>query len=84
MNGQQNPVELLVICAVMVVLSILGVVGALSTRLFGSLDGLLMLAVCLMTALIFALLLFVLAKEQGWLGKRGPDGGAATPPSAGN
>jgi hypothetical protein len=83
MNGQQNPVELLIICAVMVVLSILGIVGSLSTRLIGSLDGLLMLAVCLMTALIFALLLFVLAKEQGWLGKRGPNSGAVPPPSAG-
>jgi hypothetical protein len=83
MNGRQNPVELLVICAVMVVLSILGIVGALSTRLIGSLDGLLMLAVCLMTALIFAILLFVLAKEQDWFGKRGPNGGAATRPGAG-
>ena len=65
MNGQENPVELLVICAVMLVLSILGIVGALSTRLRGNLDGLLMLAVCLMSALIFALLLLVLAKERG-------------------
>jgi hypothetical protein len=82
MNGQENPVELLVICAVMLVLSILGVLGGLSPRLFGSLDGLLIVAICLMMALIFAILLFVLAKERGWLGKRGPDGGAATPPSA--
>ena len=81
MNGKENPIELLLICAVMVVLSILGVVGGLSRRLFGGLDGLLMIAVCLMMALIFAILLFVLAKERGWLGKRGPDGGAATPPS---
>ena len=79
MNGQENPIELLVICAVMLVLSILGVFGGLSPRLFGSLDGLLMVAVCLMTALIFAILLFVLAKERGWLGKHGPDGGSPTP-----
>jgi hypothetical protein len=82
MNGQQKPPVLLVMCAVIIVLSILGVVGGLSTRLIGSLDGLLMLAVCLMMALIFILLLFVLAKEQGWLGKRGPDAGATTPPTA--
>jgi hypothetical protein len=82
MNGQENPVELLVICAVMLVLSILGILGGLSSRLMGSLDGLLMLAVCGMTALIFALLLFVLAKERGWLGKGGADGRSATPPSA--
>jgi hypothetical protein len=83
MNGQQKPPVLLIMCAVIVVLSVLGIVGGLSTRLIGSLDGLLMLAICLMMALIFVLLLFVLAKEQGWIGKRGPDGGATPPPAAG-
>ena len=82
MNGQENPLELLIICAVMLVLSIVGILGGLSARLFGTLDGLLMLAVCMMTALIFAILLFVLAKERGWLGKRGPVSGAAAPSSA--
>lgn len=82
MNGQENPLELLVICAVMLVLSILGVVGGLAERLRGSLDGLLIVAICLMTALIFAILLFVLAKERGWLGKHGSGGAAPAPPSA--
>ncbi len=77
MNGKENPIELLVICAVMLVLSILGIVGGLTPRLRGSLDGLLIVAICLMTALIFAILLIVLAKERGWIGKRGSDGGAA-------
>jgi hypothetical protein len=81
MNGKENPIELLVICAVMLVLSILGVAGGLSPRLFGSLDGLLIVAICLMTALIFAILLFILAKERGWIGKRHSDGGATPPPS---
>jgi uncharacterized RDD family membrane protein YckC len=82
MNGQENPIELLVICAVMLLLSILGVAGGLSTRLRGTLDGLLIVAICLMTAVIFAILLFVLAKERGWLGKRGHDGGTAPPSPA--
>jgi hypothetical protein len=82
MNGQENPLELLIICAVMLVLSIVGILGGLSARLFGSLDGLLMLAVCMMIALIFAILLLVLAKERGWLGKRGHNGGAAAPSNA--
>jgi CHASE2 domain-containing sensor protein len=81
MNGKENPIELLVICAVMLVLSILGIVGGLTPRLRGSLDGLLIVAICLMTALIFAILLFVLAKERGWIGKRNPDGAATVPPS---
>jgi hypothetical protein len=82
MNGKENPIELLVICAVMLVLSILGIVGGLTPRLRGSLDGLLIVAICLMTALIFAILLFVLAKERGWIGKRDPDGGAVPPSPA--
>jgi uncharacterized RDD family membrane protein YckC len=79
MNGKENPIELLVICALMLLLSIVGIVGSLSTPLRGNLDGLLMLAVCLMTALIFAILLFVLAKQRGWLGKRSAGGGSSTP-----
>jgi hypothetical protein len=82
MKGQENPVELLMICAVMLVLSILGISGGLSSRLRGSLDGLLILAVCGMTALIFAILLFVLAQGRGGVGKGGADGGATTPPRA--
>jgi hypothetical protein len=70
MNGQENPVELLVICAVMLVLGILGVAGALSRGLLDSMDGLLILSISLLTAVIFAALLFVLAKGQGWTGKR--------------
>jgi hypothetical protein len=73
MNGKENPVELLVICAVLVVLGVLGVVAGLSKGMLDSLDGLLMLSISLMTALIFAILLFVLAKGKGWIGKQGKD-----------
>jgi hypothetical protein len=83
MNGKENPLELLVMCAVMIVLSILGVVGGLSRRLFGGLDGLLMLAVCLMMALIAALLLFGLAREQGWVGKHNSEDASASAPAKG-
>lgn len=63
-------------CAAVIVLSLLGISAGLSRELFGSLDGLLMLAACLMMALIFALLLFDLAKKQGWLGKRPQENGS--------
>jgi LytS/YehU family sensor histidine kinase len=83
MNGKENPLELLVMCAVVIVLSILGVVGGLSRRLFGGLDGLLMLSSCLLMALIAALLLLWLAREQGWLGKhKQEDAPAVAPPKA--
>ena len=63
MNGKENPLELLVICAVMLVLSVLGIVGGLSRDLLGNLDGILMLGICLMMALIFAT--FVARAGQG-------------------
>jgi CHASE2 domain-containing sensor protein len=80
MNEKENPIELLAICAVMLLLSILGIAGGLSTRLRGTLDGLLAVAICLLMAVVFGILLFVLVKECGWIGKRGPNG-EATPPS---
>jgi len=80
MNGKENPIELLVICVVMVVLGILGVISGISRDLLGSLDGLLMLFVSLMMALIFGILVLVLAKGNGWLGgkHRNSDGSSAT------
>jgi hypothetical protein len=81
MNGKENPLELLVMCAVIILLSILGIVGGLSRGLLGSMDGILMLGVCLMMALISVLLLLWLVKEQGWLGKKA-DADACTPAAA--
>jgi hypothetical protein len=79
MNGKENPLELMVMCAVMIVLSLLGIVGGLSRGLLGNMDGILLLGICLMIALISALLLFILAKQQGWFGKhKSEDAPAAT------
>jgi len=80
MNGKENPLELLVMCVVMIVLSVLGIAGGLSRGLFGNMDGILMLGVCLMVALIFVILLLVLAMGQGWLGKKA--GSPGTTPAA--
>ncbi len=83
MNGKENPAELLIMCVVMIVLSILGVAGGLSRDLFGTLDGLLILFISLLMLLIFCLLLLFLLKREGWIGKHRNDGGvegaAATP-----
>ncbi len=69
MDEQEKPLELLVMCAVVLVLSVLGIVAGVSRDLLGNLDGILLLGICLMMALIAAILLLLLAKEQGWLGK---------------
>jgi ABC-type dipeptide/oligopeptide/nickel transport system permease subunit len=79
MKGQENPAELAIMSAVMVVLSILGIIAGFSRGLFGGIDGLLMLAIALMMLLIFALLLLVQMKEMG---KHKDDGGASAPPAA--
>jgi hypothetical protein len=79
MNGKENPLELLVMCAVMIVLSLLGIIGGISRDLFGNMDGILLLGICLMILLISALLLFGLAKEQGWIGKHKSEEGPAIP-----
>jgi hypothetical protein len=70
MNGQQRPLVLVSFCAVLVVLAVWGAVGGLSSRLFGDIDGLLLLAVSLMIAVIFAPMLYLLGKEQGWFARR--------------
>ena len=66
---------LLTFCAVLVVLSIWGFAAVIRARLLSNIDGLLMVAVSLMIAVIFCLLLYVLAKDQGWLGGHHKNGG---------
>jgi hypothetical protein len=68
MNGKENEAELAIMSAVIVVLSILGIIAGFSRDLFGGIDGLLMLAIALMMLLIFALLLVFQAKALGWIG----------------
>ena len=82
MNGQENEAELAIMSAVMIVLSLLGIIAGFSRGLFGGIDGLLILGVALMILLIFSALLLVQAKQQGWIGKnhkdKGPSGPATT------
>jgi hypothetical protein len=79
MNGQENEAELAIMSAVMVVLSLLGIVAGFSRGLFGGIDGLLILGIALMILLIFSALLLVQAKQQGWIGKHHKEAG---PPAA--
>ena len=75
MNGQENEAELAIMSAVMIVLSILGIVAGFSRGLFGGIDGLLILGIALMILLVFSLLLFFQALQMGWLGKRHKEDG---------
>jgi len=70
MNEKKATFELLAMCAVLIVLAVLGVVSAFVTHLLDSMDGLLLLAVCLMMAGIFALMILWFLKDAGWLPHR--------------
>ena len=61
---------LLAVCAIVVLLSLLGLASAFLTHLVSNIDGLLLLMICLMMGGIFALMTFTLAKEAGLLPAR--------------
>ncbi len=65
-------------CAALVALSLLGIASAFITHVFDSLDGLLLLAVCLMMAGIFTLMILWFLKDAGWLPRRSSASGDNT------
>src|SRR5438270_12391425 len=81
--SKQRVLGLIIVCISVVVLSLVGLASAFVTRILFTLDGLLLLMICLMMAGIFALMLLSIAREQGWLAalskKRAP---SPAPPGA--
>jgi hypothetical protein len=57
----------LMACLVLIGLSVVGVVSVFVTGLQRDIDGLLLILVCILMFSIFSTLLFVLAKQEGWL-----------------
>ncbi len=72
--------EVLGIGLFILVISVIGVVADFLFDLKLDMDGLLLISVCLLMALVSAAMLFFLAKDQGWLGKS--KSAAATAPAA--
>ena len=64
---KEHVLGLVAICLVIVVLSVSGLASDVLTRLDLDLDGLLLIMVSLLMAGLFLLMLFVIAKDQGWL-----------------
>jgi hypothetical protein len=62
--------EVLGIGLVMLILSLIGVAADFIFDLKLDMDGLLLISVCLMMALVSAAMLFFLAKDQGWIAKQ--------------
>jgi hypothetical protein len=78
MSTQNRILGTVIVCVIVIVLSVAGLASDFMTRLISSVDGLLLLMICLMMAGIFSLMVFVLAKEAGWLPSRSRAAVAAT------
>lgn len=70
MTKQQGVLGLLGVCLFVILMSLAGLASDFITHLLGNIDGLLLFAICLMMVGLFALMLFQLAKEAGWLPSR--------------
>jgi hypothetical protein len=80
MDTQREGLGLVAMCAIVILLSVLGLVSAFVTGLVTSVDGLLLLMICLMMGGLFTLMLLLTAKDEGWLpgfGKKENASGAA-------
>lgn len=83
MNPKGNWLELAVICALFVLLSIWGIIWDITSGLLtGGIDGIMLLAVCLMVAGIFALILALQLQKAGILPSFARKHKAAAAPSA--
>lgn len=70
MKSSRESLGLALVCLVLIAASIWGIVAAFAARLELNVDGIMLICVCLLTAGIFSLMLFILAREQGWLPSR--------------
>ncbi len=76
---------LALICLVIIALSVAGAVVDFTSHLGLDMDGILLLLACLAMGGLFALMLLLIAKEQGWLPsrKKQPAANPANPASPG-
>ena len=72
MSTQNRILGAVITCLTVIVLSVAGLASDFMSRLLSSVDGLLLLMICLLMGGLFSVMLLVLAKEAGWLGKSHP------------
>jgi TRAP-type C4-dicarboxylate transport system permease small subunit len=83
MNPKTNALELSAICAFFALLCVLGIVWSIASGLIASgIDGIMMLFVCLMMALIFGLMLLLQLGQAGILPSLGHSKSKAGTPAA--
>jgi hypothetical protein len=68
MNLKTNQIELIVISSLFILLSLWGIIWDVSSGLLASgIDGIMLLAICLMMGGVFSLQLLLIARSSGWV-----------------
>jgi len=82
MSTKHGILGVVAIALITLLISFAGLISDFVLGLARDIDGLLLLSVSLMTALIFAAMLYVVAKQAGWIGANKSAAGVA--PSSGD
>jgi bacteriorhodopsin len=67
MVSSRQGITLALICLVVLAFSVAGIAASFAARIELNIDGILLIAIGLMMAGIFGLMLLLLAREQGWI-----------------
>jgi uncharacterized membrane protein len=68
MDPKKNQIELALVSVFFFILSLVGIVWCFASGLLASgVDGILLVIICLMIAGVFALQIFLIALEAGWI-----------------
>lgn len=70
MKSSRESLGLALICLTLIAASVWGIVAAFTARIELNIDGIMLISVCLLVGGIFSLMLFLMAREQGWLPSR--------------
>jgi bacteriorhodopsin len=70
MGSLRQGITLTLICLVVLAFSVAGIAASFALRIELNIDGILLIAIGLMMAGIFGLMLLLLAREQGWIPAR--------------
>jgi hypothetical protein len=75
--------EVIGVGLVFIILSVAGLAATFYTGILKNIDGLLLVSICLMMALVFTAMLVALARWQGWIGRgKSAESASATAPAA--
>jgi uncharacterized Tic20 family protein len=73
MKAARGVLALVAICLIIVALSLAGAIADFVNHIALDIDGILLLLTCLMMGGLFSLMLFLIAREQGWIPRRQKD-----------